>query len=145
MVEPAELGEVGDERRPVEVPDDVVHRRTRGVGVVADGVGAEQQDPPRVVGVTVQGQLDQVGALPNDAGRAQGPEGAQVLPGHQVVGGVEQDLPIVRLDGEHDPPGGVAVVVADHLGVAKGGGASVEDRVPGIGPPREAAVVAGRA
>ena len=74
VVESLQPGVLCGEGLSVKGADDVVHRRSGGVGVGADGVGAEQQDPLRLSWVVVEWQAYEVGAFPHHAVRADGTE-----------------------------------------------------------------------
>ena len=105
-------GPVGRERRAVEVADEVL--RARAAGDPA-GVEADQHDPLDVATVPVDGQREEVRALPHSARRVGGAELRQPSPLLEVRGAPDEDLVLGGDHGHHPPLLGRGV--PEHLGV----------------------------
>ena len=127
----------GTERDAVERSEEVL-----AAGTAGDPAGAQvhHQHPLGVSGVAVHRQLKQVRAFPHSPGGVRRAEGAQVLPGLEVGGLVEDNFAVQRFDGDHHPVAAGVAVVPEDLGVAEVGGTAVQHGVPGVFRPGGAVV-----
>ena len=129
------------EGRAVEFADEVL---AAGAAGHRTGVEVHDEHPLGVRRVAVDREREQVGALPDAAGRVGRAEVAEVRPRLQVVAAGEHDLVLQGLDGDHHPVrlARLGVGVAEHLRIAEVRRAAVVDRVALVLRPRQAVVEA---
>jgi len=127
------------ERPAVEPPHEVLGPRSAGDAARVD---ADQQHP-QLLARGVDGQREEIGALPHTLDHPHRAEHRQGRPLQEVVGAEDVHLTPHGLDGDHDPGRrGVRPLPAQHLGVPEVRGAAVEHRVAGVLGPGEAVVEA---